>query len=598
MKNHSFYIPVMGIGFTVDTPLKAGLFGVDSVISLVDDLLLERLRKKYSEDYGFDYEEVKKTDEDYRAKRIALYLNLIGNIQKIEFEKLRNEGFKKGSRVLSYFDYIPDYSPVKQEYKHMLSLPDGAEKQEIQAHLLTEMEPGAIDVNIMVKLDRDEYKGNEKLPPKYSQAVAALRGFAQSNLNSSVVLSAGFNRKLMHEITSYADFKPDANGNLKKKIVLKVSDYRSASMQSRMFAKSGLWVSEFRIESGLNCGGHTFATNGLLIGPILEDFKKNRDTLIETMFGDYQKTLRKSGIDVSKADIVKITYQGGVGTHQEHEFLIKNYELDAVGWGSPFLLVPEVINVDNDTLDKLAAAKETDIVNSQASPLGVLFSNLMNSASELLRKVNITKGKPGRTCTYGYLRFNTEFTEKPICTASTLYQEKKIAQIKGLDLPEEEKQRQMDLVLAKSCICHDLSATVDINLQIPTFTRELPTPAVCPGPNLVFFDRKYSFGEMVSYIQGKIDLLGNKFRPHFFINEFKLYLNYYQNLVPDLAGELTDKKKKEISEFYIHLTEGMDYYLSKAGEIAQDRKDEFLKQLKEIKQQMDILKPNFPQVQH
>ena len=106
MKNHSFYIPVLGIGYTVDTPLKAGLFGVDSVISLVDDLLLERLRKKYSEDYGFGYTEIKKSDEDYRAKRVTSYLNLIQKIQKIEFEKLKDEGFAEKSRVHSYFESI------------------------------------------------------------------------------------------------------------------------------------------------------------------------------------------------------------------------------------------------------------------------------------------------------------------------------------------------------------------------------------------------------------------------------------------------------------------------------------------------------------
>ncbi len=44
-KAHSFHIPVMGIGYTVDTPLKVAQYGIDSVISLVDDILLEKLRK-------------------------------------------------------------------------------------------------------------------------------------------------------------------------------------------------------------------------------------------------------------------------------------------------------------------------------------------------------------------------------------------------------------------------------------------------------------------------------------------------------------------------------------------------------------------------
>ena len=43
-KAHTFHIPVMGIGFTIDTPLKVSQYGIDSVISLVDDILLEKIR--------------------------------------------------------------------------------------------------------------------------------------------------------------------------------------------------------------------------------------------------------------------------------------------------------------------------------------------------------------------------------------------------------------------------------------------------------------------------------------------------------------------------------------------------------------------------
>ncbi len=58
--------------------------------------------------------------------------------------------------------------------------------------------------------------------------------------------------------------------------MLKVSDFHSAAVQGKFLAKRGLWVSEFRIESGLNCGGHAFATKGQLLGPILEEFQQKR----------------------------------------------------------------------------------------------------------------------------------------------------------------------------------------------------------------------------------------------------------------------------------------------------------------------------------
>ena len=36
-------------------------------------------------------------------------------------------------------------------------------------------------------------------------------------------------------------------------------------------AKKGLEVHEFRIESGLNCGGHAFASNGQLLPILLKE---------------------------------------------------------------------------------------------------------------------------------------------------------------------------------------------------------------------------------------------------------------------------------------------------------------------------------------
>ena len=94
MKNkHSFHIPVMGLGFTVDTPLKVSQFGIDSVISIVDDILLENMRKMYCNKFKIPYNEITDKIEDFRAKRITSYLNLINDLagKKFnEFIKLSN----------------------------------------------------------------------------------------------------------------------------------------------------------------------------------------------------------------------------------------------------------------------------------------------------------------------------------------------------------------------------------------------------------------------------------------------------------------------------------------------------------------------------
>lgn len=62
----------------------------------------------------------------------------------------------------------------------------------------------------------------------YNDAHASLRGFANSKLFSSVVFSAGMNPRLYSYLEEFDVFFPNENGELKKKIIIKVSDFRSA----------------------------------------------------------------------------------------------------------------------------------------------------------------------------------------------------------------------------------------------------------------------------------------------------------------------------------------------------------------------------------
>lgn len=64
IKAHSFHIPVMGTSFTVDTPFKVAHFGIDSVIALNDDLLLEKLRKMYCGKFKIDHHFFEKSEHD------------------------------------------------------------------------------------------------------------------------------------------------------------------------------------------------------------------------------------------------------------------------------------------------------------------------------------------------------------------------------------------------------------------------------------------------------------------------------------------------------------------------------------------------------
>ncbi|MEP1955997.1 MAG: hypothetical protein ABJJ26_13755, partial [Algoriphagus sp.] len=61
---HSFHIPVMGLGYTVDTPIKVAKYGISSVVSIMDDHLLEDMRKIYSKKFVREFIPIADTEED------------------------------------------------------------------------------------------------------------------------------------------------------------------------------------------------------------------------------------------------------------------------------------------------------------------------------------------------------------------------------------------------------------------------------------------------------------------------------------------------------------------------------------------------------
>lgn len=404
----------------------------------------------------------------------------------------------------------------------MMEYPENVRKSIFQTILRKQMTAGVIDVNIMAKVDKMNYATDgSSAGEENTDALAAFRGFANSNLQSSVILSAGMNPRLYSYIETFTDFYPDKAGDLRKKIVLKVSDFRSAFIQAKFLAKKGLWVSEFRVESGLNCGGHAFATEGYLLGPILEEFKTRREEMYDELLNSYRLALLTKGIGIEKKPLQKVSAQGGIGTAEENKFFLSHYNLDATGWGSPFLLVPEATNVDEATIKQLTGAEEEDYYISNASPLGILFNNFKSSSINTQRVERIAKGRPGNPCTKKYLCTNTEFTEVPICTASREYQNLKIKQLKAQDLHEDEYKAKYDSATEKICLCEGLCSSVYLKLQIIK-PKENKAVSICPGPNLAYFNRTYSLDEMVKHIYGAVDLLDKVNRPHVFIKELNL----------------------------------------------------------------------------
>ncbi|MBU2928256.1 hypothetical protein [Winogradskyella psychrotolerans] len=558
---HSFHIPVMGLAYTIDSPIRVAQYGISSVVSIIDDELIEKMNAFYSKKFNLPYQEITKKAQDYRAERITSYLNLADTIVKDKFSKFKTELSESKTALENFIATLPNTSNFKEGLSNLLQ--EGvAFKDAVKNYLETHLKAGDIDVNIMTKVDKDNFVKGEQLPTEYNDAHASLRGFANSNLSSSVVLSAGMNPRLYSYFENFKDFFPDANGQLKKKIILKVSDYRSATIQGKFLAKKGLWVSEYRIESGLNCGGHAFATEGFLLGPILEEFKTKKAELINDTYQVYVKGLRQKERVVPEQPLeLKITVQGGVGTADEHAFLLEHYKVDSVGWGTPFLLVPEATSVDQHTRDLLMKAKEQDLYLSGISPLGVPFNTIKGTTNELHKQKRIATNKAGSSCPKKFLALSKEFGAEGICTASKKYQDVKLQELeaKKEDMSFNTYQNAKAKITEKACLCVGLANASYLENGIGIKGQEQGV-VICPGPNMAYFDKEVSLSHMIQHINGNATVLSNANRPNMFIKELKMYVDYLKNEINTISEDLTAKQIKKWTAFKSNLCDGIAYY--------------------------------------
>jgi hypothetical protein len=559
MSEHTFHIPVMGTGFSLDTPLRVARFGISSVMSIVDDALIERTRRHYCAKSGIAYEPISALAPDSRARRITAWLDLVHLLVERQLAALSALPFAPGNEKTKYFELLPDASPLKRAYLEFSAMPAGAARESAGMRLTEAIAPGAADVNIMTKLDRVRFdRDGAPLGPEQCDAKAALRGFAASRLDSNVVLSAGINPTLFGMFESLPGFYRDPKGHTRKGIILKVSDCRSALVQGRFLAKKGLEIREFRIESGLNCGGHAFATDGELLGPILAEFREHRDSLsamFEPAIREYYE--KKGWAYVGGPRRIRVTVQGGVGNFGEVRRLCEHYGADGTGWATPFLLVREATSLDAATRRLLAAAHEEDLYVSHVSPLGVPFNNLRGSSSEVWTTGRIDEGRPGSSCPRGYLASSTEFTDRPICTASREYQAAKLASM-GFETPPPSTTTdpRVRRVYEKTCICNHLGNGLLIDLGIAR--PDLPV-AVCPGPNIAYFDREYTLREMIDHIYGRGQSLVPVTRPHMLAKELQMYVDHFEKLVDQIApGD--GKGMTRLAAFRENLERGLAHY--------------------------------------
>ena len=82
---HTFHIPVMGLAFTIDSPVR--------VAQKVDD---------------------------FRAKRITNYLNLLDTVVTQKFESFKSELIEKRTQLEDFISILPTTSELKIKLEHLI----------------------------------------------------------------------------------------------------------------------------------------------------------------------------------------------------------------------------------------------------------------------------------------------------------------------------------------------------------------------------------------------------------------------------------------------------------------------------------------------
>jgi len=130
-------------------------------------------------------------------------------------------------------------------------------------------------------------------------------------------------------------------------------------------------------------------------------------------------------------------------------------------------------------------------------------------------------------------------------------------------------------VLAKSCICHDLAGGATLKLDIDPAA----TPAICCGPNIVNFSRIASLEEMVGHIYGRTSLLTNSARPHMFVRELTINIDFLRAELKKHQLGIGSYTLDYFREFRDNLLDGIDHYRRFADRIDAKARTAFLDEL-------------------
>jgi hypothetical protein len=181
--------------------------------------------------------------------------------------------------------------------------------------------------------------------------------------------------------------------------------------------------------------------------------------------------------------------------------------------------------------------------------------------------------------------FNTEFTKKPICLASHTYINKKLKMLPEEGLAPEVYGTIKERVLAKACICHELGG----NATVPLGIDPDAVSTVCCGPGIVDFSKIATLQEMVDHIYGRLSLLTSSDRPHMFVKELSLYVDYLRKEIDNFPTGLAANSASFLEGMRENLFKGIEYYQVLSNDLIDESRESFLMGLEKMKAALEPL---------
>ena len=143
---------------------------------------------------------------------------------------------------------------------------------------------------------------------------------------------------------------------------------------------------------------------------------------------------------------------------------------------------------------------------------------------------------------------------------------------------KKQLQRAKEGVLSKACICHDLAGSVTKKYGIDSAAKA----AICPGPNIVNFSKSTTLEEMLDHIYGRILPFTPSDRPHMFITELVIHIEYLKKeTIASLQG-MVSRTQEKLNEVRVNLYNGIEYY----QKLFKNKHENFVKRLNLLKEEL------------